>query len=213
MVSCECMFGIVLLSAVVMSGVVLAQPGLYPANITTCEQFERGARFNPYEIVDSMWKIFYFWSNTTEVYPIIFSLAAKTRVQKFRDVFETVSPGEEVEWHKATLVMEPRPGIEVMFLYAGTPGAFRAIIKHERRTKERPHPLPLIKFADVRMKLVSRFLGMMCCEDLTAFALVRVGEIPKTEELCEKAASFIGYQGHPGRSYISIMNDQKEEEL
>lgn len=43
----------------------------------SCEEFEQGARFDPYVAIDSMWKIFYFWSNNSEVYPIIFSLPAK----------------------------------------------------------------------------------------------------------------------------------------
>lgn len=47
------------------------------SNITTCEEFERGARFNPYEVIDSMWKIIYFWADNTELYPIVFSLPAK----------------------------------------------------------------------------------------------------------------------------------------
>lgn len=50
--------------------------------ITTCEEFETGAYFNPYEVVDSMWKIFYFWANNTEMYPVIFSLPAK-QVRKY----------------------------------------------------------------------------------------------------------------------------------
>lgn len=74
----------------------------------------------------------------------------------------------------------------------------------------RPYPEPLVKFADVRMKLVERYLGMMCCEDLTAFALARLGEVPKTEESCKKAADAIGYQGYEGRSYLHLMKENDE---
>lgn len=41
----------------------------------------------------------------------------------------------EIEWEKATLFMNPRAGVEVLFLYASTPGAFRAIILKEQRNK------------------------------------------------------------------------------
>lgn len=49
----------------------------FESHHVSCEEFEQGARFDPYVAIDSMWKIFYFWSNNSEVYPIIFSLPAK----------------------------------------------------------------------------------------------------------------------------------------
>lgn len=49
-------------------------------NITSCEEFERDAHFHPHEVVDSMWGIFYFWADNTEMTPIVFSLlSAKVR--------------------------------------------------------------------------------------------------------------------------------------
>lgn len=41
---------------------------------TTCEKFEQNAYFEPKEVVDSLWKIFYFWANGVEVSTILFSL-------------------------------------------------------------------------------------------------------------------------------------------
>lgn len=56
----------------------LAGPGVLASQKRyTCEQFEIGAYLDPYQVIDSMWKIFYFWANTTELYPIIFSLPVK----------------------------------------------------------------------------------------------------------------------------------------
>lgn len=75
----------------------------------------------------------------------------------------------------------------------------------------RPNPEPLIQFADVRMKIIGRFLGMMCCEDLTAYALARMMEVPKTEEECKRAADAIGYQGYEGRSYLQLMAADNDE--
>lgn len=62
------------------------------------------------------------------------------------------------------------------------------------------------------MKMVERVLGMMCCEDLTAFALVRMGEIPKTEEACVTAASKLGYSAPHGRSYLYFQRKDKEDQ-
>lgn len=78
MFTCSWIYGIVVFCAVALPGGVTAQPSRFPPNITTCEKFEVSARFNPYAVIDSMWKIFYFWSNNTELVPIVFSLAAKT---------------------------------------------------------------------------------------------------------------------------------------
>ncbi|XP_072937275.1 uncharacterized protein [Epargyreus clarus] len=182
-------------------------------NITTCEEFENGAKFNPQNVVDAMWKIFYFWSDTSEVTPIIFSLLGKKRLDKIKRVVDAIDPNMGVEWHKATLLMEPRPGIQVVLMYAGTPGAFRALIKQEQRHKARPYPEPLIKFADVRMKVVGRYMGMMCCEDITAFALARLDEVPKTEEECETAAATLGLRGPGGRSYLYFKKKKTPNEL
>ncbi|XP_050361890.1 uncharacterized protein LOC126781112 [Nymphalis io] len=169
---------------------------------TTCEEFERDVKFDSLSIVDSKWKIIYFWSNTTEVRPIIFSLIAKKRLSRFKAVVDAIAPELEVEWRRAILMMEPRPGVQVILLHATTPGAFRAIIKVEQRDKVRPNPEPLLKFADLRFKLVGRYLGMMCCEDLTAFVMVRVDELPTTEEECLAAANNLGLHGPGGRSYL-----------
>ncbi|KAM3964716.1 uncharacterized protein ACR2FA_001106 [Aphomia sociella] len=182
-----------------------ARPGRATlSNITSCEEFEVGAYFNPYQVIDSMWKIFYFWADNTETYPIIFSLPAKKRIDKIKALVETVDQHLDVEWHRAVLIMEPRPGVQVVLLYSGTPGAFRALVKKEQRTKVRPHPLPLIRFADIRMKMVGRYIGMICCEELTAFAMARVDDMPMTERDCETAAATIGFQGIEGRSYLYV---------
>ncbi|KAG6454070.1 hypothetical protein O3G_MSEX008485 [Manduca sexta] len=202
------MFGIVLLSSAPKYSTVSARVG---QNRTSCEEFEQSARFNPYLVIDSMWKIFYFWANNTEIYPIVFTLPAKNKLEKFRNVVEAIYPELEVDWHKATLFMQPRPGTEVLMLHASTPGAFRALVKQEQLKKVRPHPEPLLKFADVRMKLVDRYMGMMCCEDLTAYALARLDDVPTTEQECQLAAAKINFKGHNGRSYLYLKDKYADE--
>lgn len=60
-------------------------------------------------------------------------------MDKIKAVIQTVDPDLEIDWHRAVLLMEPRPGLMVIFLYAGTPGAFRAIVKVEKRTQGGEH--------------------------------------------------------------------------
>ncbi|KAJ0181836.1 hypothetical protein K1T71_002558 [Dendrolimus kikuchii] len=171
-------------------------------NITTCEEFERGARFNPYFVIDTLWKIFYSWANITEINPIAFSLPARKKLAEIKNVVDAVDPHLGVEWNKAALIMEPRIGVQVLLLSALTPGAFRALVKVEQRHKERPQPQPLLKFADLRIKIVGPYVGMMCCEDLSAYALARIDSLPNTELECESAAATIGYRGPNGRAIL-----------
>lgn len=57
------------------------------------------------------------------------------RLERFRLVVEAVDPelAATMEWHRATLFMEPRPGVMAIFMYQGGPGAFRVLIKTEQR--------------------------------------------------------------------------------
>lgn len=54
-------------------------------------------------------------------------------LENFKSIVETVSPGWIIDWHKAIFMMEPRPGVQVVFIYADTPGAFRGVVKMEQR--------------------------------------------------------------------------------
>ncbi|CAK1549892.1 unnamed protein product [Leptosia nina] len=133
------------------------------------------------------------------------------RLKKFRDIIEAIEPRLAIEWHKVVLLMEPRPGVQVLLLHAGSPTAFRGVVKIEQRKEVRPNPEPLIKFADIRLKIKGRYMGMMCCEDFTAFALARLDEIPATEEECVAAAASLGLEGPGGRSHFYL--DKLRSEL
>lgn len=63
------------------------------------------------------------------------------------------------------------------------------------------------------MKLIDPYLGMMCCEDLTAYALARIDAVPISEEKCVAAAAKIGYQSPNGQSYINLMKKRIDDEL
>ncbi|XP_032530228.2 uncharacterized protein LOC116779841 [Danaus plexippus] len=178
---------------------------------TTCEEFEKNARFDPFEIVDSKWKIIYFWSPTVEPRPVIFSLLARKRLDRFKEVVNALEPELRPEWDKAAFMMEPKPGVQVVMLYLGTAGAFRGIVKFEQRYKDRPIPPPLIKLADLRFKLVDRHMAMMCCEDMTAFVLSRTKEVPSSEEECLQIASKFGLKGVSGRSHFYLKSLTRTE--
>ncbi|XP_041971845.1 uncharacterized protein LOC121727868 [Aricia agestis] len=181
-------------------------------NVTTCEEFERDAQFRPKDIVKFAWKIIYFWSDTVETNPIIFSLLDSKRLENFKVVVETVAPElRHMEWYKAMFMMVPRPGVQVVFVDGGTPGAFRGVVKIEQRDKPRPYPQPLIKLADVRMKQKGGYLGMMCCEDLTAFVMASLDNLPATEEECKAAAALLDLKGPDGRSYFYLKNITRNE--
>lgn len=75
----------------------------------------------------------------------------------------------------------------------------------------RPQPEPIIKLADVRMKLKGRYIGMMCCEDLTAYVFARVGEVPTTEDECVAIAATLGITRPGGKSYLYVKNLTRSE--
>ncbi|XP_052747130.1 uncharacterized protein LOC112049737 [Bicyclus anynana] len=213
---------------------------------TTCEEFERGARFNAYDIVDSQWKIIFFWSETTELKPIIFSLVDKKlefrkncnilrkliftyilyettmfdiRVSKTRTKVK-VPATVSLYRMSASLIFykEKLLRMQYFFLICAVcapndhcfvivPLLYQSLVF----ISGRPHPPPLLKLADLRFKLVDRYMGMMCCEDHTAFVLVRADEVPSTERECLDIASHIGFKGPGGRSYLYVKNLTRTE--
>ena len=54
-------------------------------------------------------------------------------------------------------------------------------------------------------------MGMMCCEDLTAYVFARVGEVPTTENECVAVATTLGLSGPGGKSYLYIKNFTRTE--
>lgn len=66
---------------------------------------------------------------------IVVFLTNFQKLVKFKEVAESIEPDLHFEWQKAVLIMQPRIGVEVLFLDAGTPGAYRAVIKQEQREK------------------------------------------------------------------------------
>lgn len=52
---------------------------------------------------------------------------------------------------------------------------------------------------------------MMSCEQLTAYALARLQEMPVTEADCVAAANLLGYEGPGGKSYLYVKSLQKTD--
>ncbi|XP_047987155.1 uncharacterized protein LOC125227008 [Leguminivora glycinivorella] len=209
------MFTWIWIFEIVFHGVVaqvLETPGArWAKNVTSCEEFERDAHFEPTEVIDAMWKIFYSWAETTELSLIVFSLLTMKRIKRIKAVVDSIDPGLGVQWLDVEFLMEPREGLQIVFLRQGTPGAYRALIIAEQRDKVRPLPPPVLHMADVRMKLVGRVMGMMSCEELTAYALARQHELPVTEADCAVRANTLGYRGPAGRSYLTVQRMIKHE--
>ncbi|XP_063618213.1 uncharacterized protein LOC134791117 [Cydia splendana] len=204
-------FEIVLHGVAVMPQ-VLEPPGTrWGKNATSCEEFERDAHFEPTEVIDAMWKIFYSWADTTELSLIVFSLLSAKRLKRIKAVVDSIDPGLGIPWLDAEFLMEPRDGVQILLLRQGTPGAYRALIIAEQRYKARPNPRPILNMADVRMKLVGRIMGMMSCEELTAYALARQHEMPVTEADCVVRANTLGYRGPGGHSYLQIQRMIKQD--
>ncbi|XP_013133571.1 PREDICTED: uncharacterized protein LOC106099548 [Papilio polytes] len=172
---------------------------------TTCEKFEQNAYFEPKEVVDSLWKIFYFWANGVEVSTILFSLPSDKKISNFRTLVETYNPELNIEWEKAALFMEPRPDVKVLLFSRPLPGSYLAVVKGEKHENERD--VPHVHATDVRLKTVGRYMGIMNCDDGTAFALARLHDMPDTYQHCKAAAQLLGFNVNTGKSYITPVPD------
>ncbi|CAK1603157.1 unnamed protein product [Parnassius mnemosyne] len=196
-----------------MPGESSVDAGSRAFNLTSCKEFEQGARFDPHDVIDSLWRIFYFWAKGMEISAILFSLPSDKKIQDFKEIAGTVNPELEVNWNKSALVMEPRPGVQVLLTSCGHDEAFRALVKKEQQHGEQPLQKPHIYITEVRMKTVNRYLGIINCGDGTAFALARVEEIPTTDEECMIAATHLGLKVLSGKSYLIMKNLYAGDEL
>lgn len=88
------------------------------------------------------------------------------RIERFRVVVEAVDPelAATMEWHRATLFMEPRPGVMAIFMYQGSPGAFRVLMKTEQRKTGK---LFFIFFFNYKIYKI-------CCTCLSGLARTRI---------------------------------------
>ncbi|XP_013181117.1 PREDICTED: uncharacterized protein LOC106127558 [Papilio xuthus] len=168
---------------------------------TTCEKFEQNAYFDPKEVVDSLWKIFYYWANGVEISTILFSLPSDKKISNFRTLVETYNPGLSIEWDKAALFMEPRPDVKVLLVSRNRPGKYLAVVKGDKYDKG--GDVPNVHTTDVRMKTVGRYMGIMNCDDGSAFALARLHDMPDTYQHSKAAAQLLGFNVNTGKSYIT----------
>lgn len=61
------------------------------------------------------------------------SVSNRQSLKRFKEELEAVEKSWKVMWQLARFFFYPRPGVQVLYLDAYTPGAYRAIVKLERR--------------------------------------------------------------------------------
>ncbi|CAH2066709.1 unnamed protein product, partial [Iphiclides podalirius] len=180
---------------------------------TSCEEFGQGARFAPHDVVDSLWRIFYFWAEGMEISTILFALPSVKKVNDFKNIVKAVVPDIQVQWENAAIFMEPRLGVRVLLMNVGHDGSFVALVKIEHLDADRSLRRPHIHLTTVQMKIAGRYLGIVNCIDHTAFALARVAEMPQTQNECNAAAASLGLDTRSGKSYLSMEKAHVIDEL
>ncbi|XP_068620813.1 uncharacterized protein [Battus philenor] len=202
-----------ILKIILVGAVASAEPTEFDVNTsslrfrpTSCEEFEEDSYFAPQDVVDSLWKIFYFWAKGMEISTILFSLPSEKKVNTFKGIVESIKPDIEVNWKNSALFMEPRPGVQVLLVSKGRVGAFLAVVKNEDSDKDPLLRKPHVHLTEVRMKIVGRYMAVINCDDRTAFTMARVAEMPSTNKACVMAAASFGLDTQHGKCYLSVQD-------
>uniref|UniRef100_A0A2A4JE39 Uncharacterized protein n=1 Tax=Heliothis virescens TaxID=7102 RepID=A0A2A4JE39_HELVI len=167
-------------------------------NYTSCEQFVRNVTFDPNQLIDVDWKIFYFWNpNLEESYNIKFSLATQVLVDRFRVELEgEIKP--PVNWSNAVLFMETSIDFSALIVSTNTSGIFRLIPSLAFEYSGAPQ----LYFA---LKVVEPgYLGILNCKYKLCYALAPVDKMPHHEHL-EEEAQKLGFWSDFGRTHIAMV--------
>ncbi|XP_041972288.1 uncharacterized protein LOC121728216 [Aricia agestis] len=173
------------------------EPTLHHSDSTTCEEFSRFARFNPYSVVGGYWFMFYYWGPTQGHVVVNFTVPTDKQIKYLKHLLdEHVST--PINWEARLLLMMERTNNTFLLVEDGDRGKYHFYqpLKGLRRGEVAPT-------LDMRLKQVgdNRYIGMMSCQTEMVFAFSRTTDIPKKEDL-QDAAATLGYRGRGGKSYL-----------
>ncbi|KAI8429429.1 hypothetical protein MSG28_000070 [Choristoneura fumiferana] len=135
------------------------RPHLEPEDKTSCEEFSRYARFNPYTVLDETWMVFYFWAPQTPTLRVDFTLPRKSDYKLLHDYLdEHVST--PVNW-TARHVLIRESGQMSLLVENGDRGQYLMYVPLQGVPEGKK-----LDPVDVRFKQTgdNEVLGMMLCE-------------------------------------------------
>ncbi|XP_073957782.1 uncharacterized protein [Choristoneura fumiferana] len=188
---------ILILKIVMIAGVKKpAGPHLEPEDKTSCEEFSRYARFNPYTVLDETWMVFYFWAPQTPTLRVDFTLPRKSDYKLLHDYLdEHVST--PVNW-TARHVLIRESGQMSLLVENGDRGQYLMYVPLQGVPEGKK-----LDPVDVRFKQTgdNEVLGMMLCESQEVYAMARISKVPRKAHL-QDAAARLNYRCRGGKSYL-----------
>ncbi|XP_061723004.1 uncharacterized protein LOC133529324 [Cydia pomonella] len=185
---------------------------------TTCEEFGQYARFNPQTMTKGPWFVFYYWAPQPDSFNFHFDLPTKnvsknlylkaTKVlsiyflQNYTYLHKCLDNrvAYPVNWTAKHVML--RVGADLSLLVElGDRGQY---LMYNVKAVQNLHGagrklMPL----EVRMKQTgdNKIVGMMVCKKETVYALARMKELPRKNEL-QDAAGRLNYRSRGGKSYL-----------
>ncbi|CAD0204439.1 unnamed protein product [Chrysodeixis includens] len=163
---------------------------------TTCEEFAKYARFNPYSVLHQRWFVFYYWGPPKTVETIVFTFPTANHTKHLHKILDgnTILP---IDWKARHILMENHKEEITLLVERGDRGQYWGFLLQKvlKGQKIRPRDLRIKQTGDTKI------IGLMDCDRHTVLALCKIQEVPPKNRLQDEAAR-LGYRARRGKSYL-----------
>ncbi|CAK1541595.1 unnamed protein product [Leptosia nina] len=172
-------------------------PHMHRNQSTTCEEFGKFARFNPYSVLHDEWMSFYHWGPDTAPMYVKFAIPTTKQIDYLKQFIDGYVL-EPVNWTATLLILKERNNITQLLVEQNDRGSYILYMPY-RNLK----PGQTVDSMEIQLKQVERgkYIGLMNCQYREAYALTRWKDMPNKKHL-QNAAAKIGYRGRNGKSYL-----------
>ncbi|CAB3246287.1 unnamed protein product [Arctia plantaginis] len=170
-------------------------PRLSHKESTSCSEFSKYGRFNPYSVLNETWFVFFYWAAPRPIDTYRFFIPTANHTKILHKVFDgkvTVP----VNWTARLVIMQNRFNTTWLLVERGDRGQYWSYML--RRAKKK-----LIKAQNIRLRQHDngRLLGLMECQTEFLYVMSRIREVPLHNRLQDEAARF-GFRARRGKSYL-----------
>ncbi|KAJ0173044.1 hypothetical protein K1T71_011220 [Dendrolimus kikuchii] len=164
-----------------------------PDNTTSCEEFSRYARFNPYSVTDEYWFVFYYWAPPLGYLKYLF----KVPDAEERAYLHHLTDGKvevPVNWTAKIVILKDMYNVTKLLVERSDRGEYWL---YPLITSEKIEP------EDVRFKQTgdNKYICLVHCDSMKAFVMSRYSDIPRKNKIQDEAAKF-GFKSRGGKSYL-----------
>ncbi|CAF4884194.1 unnamed protein product [Pieris macdunnoughi] len=172
-------------------------PNIDHDQTTSCEDFGRFARFNPYSVLEDVWMSFYYWGPTSPTWFVKFLLPNREQIAYLKYLIDD-HVREPVNWTAPMVLLKEKSNITHLLVEQGDRGQYIVYTPYKDLS-----PGDTVDTVTVRIKQFDngRYIGFMNCDMHVAYALVRLKDVPKKKLIQDEAAK-MGFKGRKGKSYL-----------